>query len=275
MRLFEELLKNVRQQAPLVHCITNYVTVNDVANMVLAVGGSPIMADDEREVEEITSKSDALYINLGTLNARTIKSMVLAGRMANAHNIPLVLDPVGVGISKLRYDTAKELIQQVHFSVVRGNMSEIKVLVKGQGRTKGVDVAASDEINSDNLNQYVDFAKQAAKFLNCVVAISGAIDIVSDGKVAYCLYGGNKMMSRITGTGCQLSGMVATFLGVNSSEVMQSTAAAISMMNICGEHGIKRMTKLDGNASLRNYIIDAAFNLTGEELKKEAKYEIR
>ncbi|MBP2058758.1 hydroxyethylthiazole kinase [Lactobacillus colini] len=273
--MFGELLENVRRNVPLVHNITNYVTVNDVANIILAVGGSPIMADDEREVAEITSKSRALYLNLGTLNTRTIKSMLIAAEEANKNNIPVILDPVGAGFSKLRDEAIDQLLGQVKFSAIRGNMSEIKALLKKGSQAKGVDVQVSDQIGQDNLKSCVEFAKQAARALQCVIAISGPIDIVSDGEVAYCVYGGDKLMSRITGTGCQLTAMIATFIGANPRKVLLASVAAIAMIDICGEQGVRRMTDLDGNASLRNYIIDAVFNLTETELDKEARYETK
>ena len=134
--MFEELLANVRTKTPIVHCITNYVTVNDCANIVLASGGSPIMADDLAEVEDITSISSALVINIGTLNSRTIQSMLAAGQKANALNIPVILDPVGAGASRLRDQTVATLLDKVRFSVIRGNISEIKAVALGSGTRK-------------------------------------------------------------------------------------------------------------------------------------------
>ena len=192
--IFADILNNVKQQSPLVHNITNYVTVNDCANMVLACGASPIMADDPEEVEEITSICAGLNINLGTLNSRTVKSMLLAGKQANRLCIPAVLDPVGVGASALRTRTAQQLLQQVKFAVVRGNVSEIKCLATGIGSTKGVDAALQDKVTPDNLDAMVAFAKDFAAKTGAVVAMTGAIDIVCNADTAYCIYGGHPMI---------------------------------------------------------------------------------
>ncbi|MBQ2183279.1 MAG: hydroxyethylthiazole kinase, partial [Lachnospiraceae bacterium] len=132
-------LENVRKNVPLVHNITNYVTVNDVANVLLACGGSPIMSDEPLDVEDITSICGGLNINIGTLNQSSIKGMFLAGKKANELNHPVLLDPVGAGASKLRTDTAVNLIKEIKFTVIRGNISEIKTLALGSGTTKGVD----------------------------------------------------------------------------------------------------------------------------------------
>ena len=136
--MFQKMLENVRGKCPLIHNITNYVTVNDCANIVLACGASPIMSDDQSEVEEITTICGGLNINIGTLNKRTIESMFLAGKRANALSHPVVLDPVGAGASKLRTETAQKLLEEVKFTVIRGNISEVKTLASGAGTTKGV-----------------------------------------------------------------------------------------------------------------------------------------
>ena len=144
--MLKNMLENVRKNCPLVHNITNYVTVNDCANIILACGASPIMADDENEVEEITTICGGLNINIGTLNKRTIASMLKAGKKANELNHPVVLDPVGAGASALRTETATNLLEEVKFSVIRGNISEIKTLALGSGTTKGVDADVADKV---------------------------------------------------------------------------------------------------------------------------------
>ena len=207
--MFAEQFANVRAKSPLVHNITNYVTVNDCANMVLACGASPIMADDAAEVEDITTICGGLNINIGTLNSRTITSMLLAGKKANALGHPVVLDPVGAGASRLRTDTAFRLLRDVKFTVIRGNISEIKTLASGAGTTKGVDADVADKVTEENLDSAVAFAKAFAAQTGAVIAITGAIDIVADAQKAYCIRNGNAMMSSITGTGCQLSALTA------------------------------------------------------------------
>ena len=272
--MLKKMLENVRKTCPLVHNITNYVTVNDCANILLACGASPIMSDDAGEVEEITSICGGLNINIGTLNQRTIPSMLLAGKKANELGHPVVLDPVGAGASTLRTKTARDLVDQIHFTVTRGNISEIKTLALGSGTTKGVDADVADKVTRDNLSKAVAFAKEFAARTGAVVAITGAIDIVADQERAYCIYNGHPMMSSITGTGCQLSAMTAAYVTANPDNPLEAAAAAVCAMGICGEIAHKRLTPEDGNSSYRNYIIDAIYHLTGEDLDKYANYEI-
>ena len=268
-------LDNVRKTVPLVHNITNYVTVNDVANILLACGGSPIMSDEPEDVEDITSICGGLNINIGTLNSRTITSMLLAGKKANQLGHPVVLDPVGAGASRLRTDTAFRLLRDVKFTVIRGNISEIKTLASGAGTTKGVDADVADKVTEENLDSAVAFAKAFAAQTGAVIAITGAIDIVADAHTAYCIRNGNAMMSSITGTGCQLSALTAAFVTANPGHPLEAAAAAVCAMGLAGETAHKRLTPLDGNSTYRNYIIDAIYNMTPDQLEEGANYEVR
>lgn len=273
--MFEEVLRNTREKKPLIHCITNYVTVNDCANILLACGGSPIMADDCGEAAEITSICNGLNINIGTLNERTIKAMYSAGARANELNHTVLLDPVGAGASRLRTETALGLMKKVKFTIIRGNISEIKTLINGCGTTKGVDADPADKVSEENPNEIVCAAKKFARDTGAVIIITGAMDIVADGEKAFCIHNGHPMMSSITGTGCQLSAITAAFAAVNADNVLAAAAAAVCAMGYCGEKAMQRMSESDGNSSYRNYIIDAMYRLTPEELEKGAKYEIR
>ncbi len=270
--MLKEMLENVRKTSPLVHNITNYVTVNDCANVLLACGGSPIMSDDIDEVEEITTICGGLNINIGTLNQRTIPAMLAAGKKANELGHPVVLDPVGAGASSLRTNTANELIKEIKFAVIRGNISEIKTLALGAGTTKGVDADIADRVTEENLSQSVAFAKEFAKKTGAVIVITGAIDIVADAEKAYCIFNGNPMMSSITGTGCQLSAMIAAYVTANPKKRTEATAAAVCAMGVCGEKAYSRLCAEDGNSTYRNYIIDAVYHLSGEELERCAKW---
>ena len=242
-----EYLENVRNTVPLVHNITNYVTVNDVANVLLACGGSPIMSDEAEDVEDITSVCGGLNINIGTLHKTSIEGMFRAGKKANELGHPVLLDPVGAGASALRTNTALGLMKELKLSVIRGNISEIKTLALGSGTTKGVDADA----------------------------VTGAIDLVSDGKTCYVIRNGRPEMGKITGTGCQLSGMMTAYVTANPDHPLEAAAAAVCVMGLAGEIGWSRMQEGDGNATYRNRIIDAIYNMTGEELEEGAKYEIR
>lgn len=268
-------IENVRKNVPLVHNITNYVTVNDVANVLLACGGSPIMSDEPEDVADITSICGGLNINIGTLNKRSIEGMFVAGRKANELNHVLLLDPVGAGASRLRTETAVKLMDELKFDVVRGNISEIKTLAFGAGTTKGVDADVADRVTEENLDKTVEFVKKYAAETGAVVAVTGAIDIVADKERAFCIYNGHPMMGSITGTGCQLSAMTAAYVTANPENKLEAVAAAVCAMGLCGEKALERLTELDGNSSYRNYIIDAIYRLTPEELERGAKYEIR
>lgn len=273
--MFEEIFKNVRQKSPLIHNITNYVTVNDCANMLLACGGSPIMADDPEDAVEITAICGGLNINIGTLNRRTILAMFAAGKRANELSHPVVLDPVGVGASTLRTGTALGLLKEIRFTAIRGNISEIKTLALGNGTTKGVDADVADWVTEENLDNTVAFAKDFSRRTGAVIAVTGAIDIVTDGERAFCIRNGRPEMSTITGTGCQLSALTAAFITANLNQPLEAVAAAVCAMGLCGEIAYQHITELDGNSSYRNYIIDAMYRLTPAALEEGAKYEVR
>ena len=274
-QVLKTMLENVRAKSPLVHNITNYVTVNDVANVLLAAGGSPIMSDDADDVEDITSICGGLNINIGTLNKNTIPSMFLAGKKANALGHIVLLDPVGAGASRLRTDTANRLMREVRFDAVRGNISEIKTLCTGSGTTKGVDADAVDAVTEANLDDGVQLVKAFAKQTGCIIAVTGAIDLVSDGERCWCIRNGRAEMSRITGTGCQLSALMTAFLVANPDRKLDAAAAAVCMMGLAGEIGWANMQPGDGNSTYRSRIIDAIFNMTGDALEEGAKYELR
>lgn len=273
--MFGECLKNVRTIVPLVHNITNYVTVNDVANVLLACGGSPIMSDEPQEVEDITSICGGLNINIGTLNVHTIEGMMLAGKKASDLGHPVLLDPVGAGASALRTNTSLQLMKEIPFTVIRGNISEIKTLASGSGTTKGVDADVADAVTEENLDVSIAFVKEFAKISKCIIAVTGAIDLVSDGEKCYVIQNGRAEMGKVTGTGCQLSGMMTAFVVANPDAKLKAAAAAVSMMGIAGEIAWSRMQAGDGNATFCKRIIDAIYNMTPEMLDKEAKYEVR
>lgn len=273
--MFKEMLDRVKNTRPLIHNITNYVTANDCANILLACGGSAIMADEPEEVEEITSICSGLNLNLGTINERTIPSMLLAGKKANKRRSPVVLDPVGVGASSRRTKTALELLGNIRFSVIRGNISEIRALASGTGATRGVDASPDDTVNAETLPRTVLFAKEFSRKTGAVIAITGAIDIVADSQTAYCIHNGHPMMSRVTGTGCQLSSMTAAYIAANPDTVLTAAAAAVCAMGVCGEKAYARLTPEDGNAAYRNYLIDAVYRLDGDVLERQARYEVQ
>ena len=270
--MFKELLEGVRKTTPLVHNMTNYVTVNDCANMVLACGGSPIMADDIDEVEDITTICQSLVINIGTLNTRTIESMIAAGKKANELNHPVILDPVGVGASRLRTETVHRLLNEVQFSVIRGNSSEVKTLAVGSGLTQGVDASTTDLVTDENIDQMIVMARALSEKTDAVIAISGAIDLVVNKEKAYIIRNGHPLMARITGSGCMLTSVIGAYCGANPSQLIESTAAAITAMGLCGEIAAE---KCEGTSSFRMHLIDAMSTLDSQTLHGGMKVEIK
>jgi len=274
--MFTEILTNVKVKAPLVHCITNYVTVNDCANILLACGGAPIMADEQNEVEDITSICNALVINIGTLNERTIVSMLKAGKKANQLTHPVILDPVGAGASTLRTKTTFQLLDEIRFSVIRGNISEIKTVMQGSGTTKGVDADISDAVTDDNLDQAVTWAKELSAKTGAVIAITGAIDIVANSTQSHVIRNGNAMMSKISGTGCMLTTVIAAYCAANPTRHLEATATAVAAMGWCGELAYQKLLADEGGtSSYRTYIIDAMSKLNAETLEGGARLESR
>jgi len=253
MNLICNNLEALKEKSPLIHHITNYVTVNDCANMVLALGASPVMADDIAEVDEMVSFAGALVINIGTLNSRTIKSMISAGRRANELNIPVILDPVGIGATTLRTDTVKELINEVKFTVIRGNMSEIKLLAGCEAEIKGVD-SVETEVNGEEI------AISLSNKLKCVIAITGVIDIITDGERICHITNGDKILSKVTGTGCMCTSLIGCYLGA-SSDYFVSTVAGIMTMGLAGELAKKSLKENEGIGTFKARLFDQVYNL--------------
>ena len=271
--ILADALENVRSTTPLVHCITNYVTVNDCANALIACGGSPIMSDEPADVEDITSICGGLVLNIGTLNERSIEAMRVAGRRAAELGHAIVLDPVGAGASALRTDTAAELMDALPIAVVRGNMSEIKAVSGAAAATRGVDVNPDDAVTEENLAASAAFVRGLAAKLGCVVAVTGAIDLVADADRAFAVRNGHALMGGITGTGCMLDTLIAAYVVANPGRSLEAVVAAVAGWGLAGEVAAGRMGERDGNASFRTYLIDAASLLTGEALAAGAKVE--
>ena len=359
--MFENIIKNVHNRHPLIHCITNYVSINDCANIVLACGGAPIMAEDINEVSQITSICQGLDINIGMLNDNKLSSMLKAGATANELGIPVILDPVGAGSSDYRIKAVQNLMSNVQFGVIRGNVSEIKAIAAKQGihniaagvydtmqkdkSAMGVEAGIADKITDDNIKEMADFInklsqktgaviavtgridmvadenrvyakqgihnisagvydtmqkdksamgveagiadkitddniKEMADFINklsqktgAVIAVTGRIDMVADENRVYAIRNGHKMMSLVTGAGCQLSALTSAYVAADKEHILESVCAAVSVMGISGELAYRRMAEVDGNASYRNYIIDAVYNMTDETLKELGRIE--
>ncbi|HEY8908777.1 MAG TPA: hydroxyethylthiazole kinase [Desulfosporosinus sp.] len=256
-------LSDVKEKSPLIHHITNYVTVNDCANIVLALGGSPVMADELEEVAEMVGFASALVLNIGTLNSRTIESMLVAGLRAKELGVPVILDPVGVGATKLRTRTAEKLIRVLKPEVIRGNMSEIKMLAGLEVVIKGVDSLADEQDSSV-------IAKRLASELSCVIAITGKTDVVSDGSQVCLLDNGHRILADVTGTGCMTTSLVGTFCGVTNDYFTAAVAGIISM-GLAGEIAQASLHHGEGIGTFRARLLDSIYNLTPETLAREGK----
>ena len=266
-------LRRVRQTTPLVHSITNYLTVNDCANVLLACGGSPIMSDEPLDVGDIQAICGGLVLNIGTLNEHTIEGMKAAAAKASELSHPIVLDPVGAGASALRTETAGMLLDSYDVKVVRANMSEAKALAGAAASTRGVDVNPDDVVTDENLQASAAFVKQVAAKTGAVMAVTGAIDIVADAERAFAIRNGSPIMGKITGAGCMLTCVVAAYAVANPDALLEGVVAAVAGMGVAGEIAETRMQPVDGNASFRTYLIDALYNINGEALEAIARVE--
>lgn len=264
--VFADCLEAVRQKAPLVQAITNFVTVNDCANIILAAGASPTMAHDIREAAEIAAGAQALVLNMGAVE--DAEAMVAAGLAAGRAGRPIVLDPVAAGASALRREISARLLKELRLTVIRGNISEIRYLALGAAASaKGVDAAAADLVCEETLAQAADMAKALAARSGAIIVISGEIDIVANPERAWIIRGGSPTMARITGSGCMLTALIGAFCGANPERPFEAAAAAVAAMNAAGELAEKRRQSLGtGTATFRNDLIDAVSRLTAEQL---------
>lgn len=254
---YPHLIADLRQQAPIVHCFTNMVTVNQVANALLAIGAKPIMSVDAEEFSHIAQISQVFYLNIGTLKRAEVPTML---RAIEAHQVlghPIVFDPVGVGASSLRTEVALELLASGGITAIRGNASEIHFLLGHEGVSAGVDVSPED---SSRLESLVALAQEAAEKWQVLVALSGPVDVLHDGHQAYTIANGHEMMKYITGTGCQLTGILGAFLALDKT--VHSARKAISAYDIAGQIGYEHLTSYEGPASLQVRLLDALYHMT-------------
>jgi hydroxyethylthiazole kinase len=249
-------LRRVREEAPLVHNITNFVVMNNTANALLAVGALPVMAHAVEEVAEMTALAGALVINIGTLAREWIEAMATAMATARERGIPIVFDPVGAGATTFRTQTCLDLLGRTAPAVIRGNASEIMALSGSNARTKGVDSSAAADAAEDA-------ALTLARRYSCAVVVSGAVDLLVDGKRKFLVRNGHPLMPKVTGLGCTATALVGAFCAVNGDSL---TAArhAMTVMGLCGELAA---AKAAGPGSMQVHFIDALYNLDAEQLR--------
>ena len=256
----ERLFSDLKKRRPLVHHITNFVTVNDCANITLCVGGAPVMAEAKEEVAEMVSLAGALVLNIGTLRSEQVDSMLIAGRRANELGIPIIMDPVGAGATKYRTQTTLRLIQELKIAVLKGNAGEIGVLAGSGGTVRGVD---SCGCKGDPAEIVCEFAKR----IEATVVISGPTDTISDGRRSLLVDNGHELMGRISGTGCMASSIVGAFAAI-SKDYLLSSGAAMAAFGIAGENAAKNAK---GPYSFKVRLFDEMARLTPKDLKERAR----
>ncbi len=255
-------LDAVKKNKPLIHNITNFVVMNYTANALLAMGASPVMAHAPNEVEQMVSFAGALVLNIGTLTDEWIDSMIIAGKKAAALKTPVILDPVGSGATSLRTDSAKKIINETKISVIRGNASEILSLKNSDSKTKGVDSIHSVEDASNT-------AKMLAKELHTTLAITGPVDLITDGDRTVHVFNGHPLMSCVTGTGCTASAIIGAFLGVDN-DPFSATATALAFFGLAGEVAGE---KAQAPGSFMIELLDALYLITPEKLEAGCQIE--
>jgi hydroxyethylthiazole kinase len=256
-------LRTLRERKPLVHQITNYVVMNETANATLALGALPVMAHAHEEVAELASVAGALVLNIGTLSEYWIESMLLAAGAANGAGVPVVLDPVGAGATRLRTETAKRILDAREIAVVRGNAAEVATLAGRQAEIRGVEsIGASDS--------GAELARAAARALGCVAAVTGPVDHVSDGERTIAVSNGHALLGTVSGTGCMATAITGCFLAVASDRPLEAAAEALVAFGVAGEDAA-RDTK--GPGTFHAGLYDALYNLDPETLDGRARVE--
>lgn len=258
-----QLFEQVRSKQPLIHQITNQVTINDCANATLAIGGSPVMASSPLEAAGMAKMANALVINIGTLESDTFKAMKLAGKAANETGLPVLLDPVGVGSTDFRSECAFELLTKVNVSVIRGNVSEMDCLAGGIRSTKGVDAGKVDQAPEH-------IAVKVARKYRCIAAVTGKADVVSDGKTVMIIQNGHPLLSRVSGTGCMTTALIGCFAGV-TNQMLHAAVAGVSVMGLAGEEAASLLNEREGLGTYKVKLFDSISLMSGHHWQKGAK----
>lgn len=256
-------LDRMREQRPLIHHITNFVVMNDCANMVLAAGASPVMAHAPEEVEELAAVSGALVLNIGTLTRPWVEAMVAAGKAANRAGVPVVFDPVGAGATRLRTEASRRILEEVQVAVVRANASEAAVLAGLDARVKGVDAEAGDGLAA---------AEALARQYGVTAAVTGVEDFVADGRRTVGIKNGDAWMGRLTGTGCMASSVVGCFCAVEK-DPLHAAVMALGFYAVAGELAARREPA--GPMSFKTAFFDHIYNLEAEAVLKLVKIRDR
>lgn len=259
-----QLLEKVREQNPLIHNITNVVVTNFTANGLLALGASPVMAYAREEVADMARIAGALVLNMGTLDERVVEAMLLAGRSANEHSVPVLFDPVGAGATPYRTDEARKIVKEVKASIVRGNAAEIANVIGEAWQIKGVDAGAGD-------GDVAALAKKAAAMLDTVVAITGKVDVISDGSRTFLIHGGHPILTKVTGTGCLLTSVMGAFAAVEK-DMLAAGASALVCYGVAAEAAARKAAG-EGPGSFQVQFLNELAALTSEDVRRFGSIE--
>jgi hydroxyethylthiazole kinase len=257
-------LENVRKINPLVHNITNVVVTNFTANGLLALGASPVMAYAKEEVADMAKIAGALVLNIGTLSPDEIEAMIIAGKSANEHGVPVVFDPVGAGATPYRTETSRRIVKEVKISILRGNAAEVANVIGEEWTIKGVDAG---EGNGNTL----ELAQITAKRLNTVVVITGKDDVITDGETTYIVHNGHPILTKVTGTGCLLSSIIGAFAAVERNLLLASVSA-LATYGVTAEIAAKQ-TAEEGPGSFQIQLLNQLAKITSEEIQTNANVE--
>ena len=256
-------LSAIRERKPLVHQITNYVVMNETANATLALGALPVMAHAKEEVEEMASVAGALVLNIGTLSEHWIEAMLLAAKAANKAGVPVVLDPVGAGATRLRTETAKRLLAESEIAVVRGNAAEVATLAGREAEIRGVESIGA-------IDPAPRLARTAAAALGCVAAVTGPVDHVSDGEVVVAIGNGHELLGTVSGTGCMATAVTGCFLAVAAHRPLEAAAEALVAFGVAGEDAAQGAK---GPGSFHVALYDALYNLDPKTIDDRARVD--
>ncbi|MGK9431050.1 hydroxyethylthiazole kinase [Bacillus atrophaeus] len=258
-------LVTVKQTSPLVHSITNNVVTNFTANGLLALGASPVMAYAKEEAADMAKIAGALVLNIGTLSKESVEAMILAGKSANEHGVPVILDPVGAGATPFRTKSARDIISEVRLSAIRGNAAEIANTVGVENwMIKGVDAGESG-------GDTIELAKTAAQELNAVIAITGEIDTIADTSNVYTVRNGHRLLTKVTGAGCLLTSIIGAFCAVEK-DTLKATVSAIASYGAAAELAA-RHTSHQGPGSFQIELLNQLYSLSEKEIIELASIE--
>lgn len=259
-------LQEIRRRQPLIHSMTNSVTIHDMADALIAVGASPMMAVEIKELGDIQSFSQALILNIGTLTEERLKAMLEAGRAANKQGVPIILDPVGAGATRFRSEAVHHLLSELDMTIIKGNAGEIAHLAGADWQSKGVDAGRGH-------GDLDEMTRSLAQKYDCLAGLSGEVDILSDGQDIIHVKNGHPLMSQITGSGDMLAHICGAFCAVAEADDMEAFVQACVYFAVAGEEAALDQ-RVRGNASFRTALVDHLYGLTDEKVQEKSKWEV-